>query len=102
MYDASDDDQDYGSAEREERAVYAIIAIACTPVVIAALSSGDFDGGATLCALVVAACVLGLVFARARLPRAVAKGRAAVDHGTSGVRGRDHRNRRARRARRRC
>jgi len=64
--------------EREERAVYAIIAIALAPVLIAvAIRGGIFDSGSTLCLLLVVAAIGGfaslarrLVRTRSEFPRA--------------------------------
>ncbi len=51
-------DQD---TEREEAAIYAIVALAVAPVVIAALVTGPFDGGATLCMTLLCVAIAGLV-----------------------------------------
>ncbi len=60
--------------EAEERGIYVIVALVCAPVVGAVLyENGDFDGGTTICLLLVAAAVAGfgtLIRRRPRLPRA--------------------------------
>jgi hypothetical protein len=70
-------DDDDVAAEREESAVYAIIAIAVAPVIVAvAIQGGVIDSGATLCMLVAVIGILGLIwrrrssFPRARIHRA--------------------------------
>jgi hypothetical protein len=61
---------------REERAIYIIILVALSPVVIAALYDGgaEMDGGTTLSFLIVVLGVIGLATGiramRSRLPRA--------------------------------
>jgi hypothetical protein len=68
-------DQDL-EIRREERAIYIIIMVALSPVVVAALYRGgaSIDGGTTLSFLIVALGVLGLATGvrvmRSRLPRA--------------------------------
>jgi hypothetical protein len=65
------DDKDL---ESEERAIYAIIAVACAPVVGAVLyQNSEFDSGTTICLLAITAAIAGLatlVRRRPRLPRA--------------------------------
>ena len=62
--------------EAEERAIYAIIALAASPVVIGVLLDGaEIDAGGTLSLIVVACAIAGLVariraVAPCRLPRA--------------------------------
>lgn len=62
--------------QREERAIYAIIAMAVSPVVIGLLIEGGvIDGGATLSILVVVAALVGLLttfglLRRKRIPEA--------------------------------
>lgn len=62
--------------KREERAIYAIIAMAVSPVVIGLLIQGGvIDGGATLSILVVVAALVGLLttfglLRRKRIPAA--------------------------------
>lgn len=62
--------------QREERAIYIIILVALSPVLIAALirDGAEIDGGTTLSFLIAMLGVLGLVAGvramRARLPRA--------------------------------
>jgi hypothetical protein len=62
--------------QREERAIYIIIAVALSPVVVSALinSDAEIDGGTTLSFLIVALAVIGLAAVvramRTRLPRA--------------------------------
>ena len=64
------DDEDI---EREERAIYAIIAMAASPVVIGLMIQGGvIDGGATVSILLVLTALAGLsrLVHRRRLPRA--------------------------------
>ena len=62
--------------QREERAIYIIIAVALSPVVVSALinSDAEIDGGTTLSFVIVALAVIGLATGvramRARLPLA--------------------------------
>ncbi len=62
--------------EREERAIYGIITLAISPVVIAIfLEGGDIDAGGTLSLILVILGILGFVaglraFGSARIPRA--------------------------------
>lgn len=62
--------------EREERAIYIIIMVALSPVIVAALYRGGaaFDGGTTLSFLIVALVAIGLTAGvramRTKLPRA--------------------------------
>ena len=70
-------DDDEVAAEREEKAIYAIIAIAVAPVIVAvAIQGGVIDSGATLCMLVAVIGLLGVLwrrrstFPRARVHRA--------------------------------
>jgi hypothetical protein len=46
--------------EREERAIYAIVAVVAGPVVFGAVLAGALDGGATLCALLTFGGLVGL------------------------------------------
>jgi hypothetical protein len=70
---SEEDDRDI---ESEERAIYWIITVALSPVLIGMVAEGgQFDGGATLSLILVASCVTGLLaglraFTRGRLPRA--------------------------------
>jgi hypothetical protein len=54
-------------ADREERAVYAIIALAVAPVIVAvAIQGGVIDGGTTLCLLVAVIGVAGAICRRSK------------------------------------
>jgi hypothetical protein len=63
----TDDD---GDIEREERAIYAIVAVICAPIVVAA--GGVFDGGSTLGLLLTLVGLVGVgrLLRRPRFPSA--------------------------------
>ena len=74
-------DDDY--AEREERAIYAIMAVVATPVLVAVGVQGlVIDSGATLCMLLGLIGVIGFVLGlrRARHPLPHARVHRRADH----------------------
>ncbi len=55
-------DSDDANVAREERAIYAIIAVAVTPVLLAvAIQGGVIDSGTTLCLILAVIGVVGFV-----------------------------------------